>query len=125
MRKFFVTRFTPSPPPLPAIPTRWWAAIPGLHHRIAGWYGGFGLSHPEPSDAHERAQPSAHAHSHGPADGGDPASDHGHAHAHEGDGEDDDGGEPTSTGFLPLSLAISLFVTGLFVLGLIPGVQCG
>lgn len=32
-----------------------------------------------------------------------------HDHAH------DD--EPTSTGFLPISLAIGLFVTGLFVLG--------
>lgn len=32
-----------------------------------------------------------------------------HDHAH------DD--EPTSTGFLPISLALALFVTGLFVLG--------
>lgn len=32
-----------------------------------------------------------------------------HDHAH------DD--EPTSTGFLPISLALGLFVTGLFVLG--------
>lgn len=45
---------------------------------------------------------------------------------HEGeDAERDDDGEPQSTGFLPLSLAVALFVTGLFVLGLIPGVQCG
>jgi hypothetical protein len=46
---------------------------------------------------------------------------------HEGDDGEHDGddGEPQSTGFLPLSLAVALFVTGLFVLGLIPGVQCG
>lgn len=35
--------------------------------------------------------------------------EHAHDHAH------DD--EPTSTGFLPISLALGLFVTGLFVLG--------
>lgn len=31
-------------------------------------------------------------------------------------------GEPSSTGFLPLTLALTLFVTGLFVLGYI---RCG
>lgn len=36
-----------------------------------------------------------------------------------GDGDDD----PPSTGFLPLTLALTLFVTGLFVLA--PGVRCG
>jgi hypothetical protein len=85
-----------------------------LHHRIAGWYRRFGLSESEKSDAHEPARPPAHADSHG------------HSHDHHGEeGDDEDDGEPHSTGFLPLSLAISLFVTGLFVLGLIPGVQCG
>ena len=79
-----------------------------MHHRIPGWYGGFGLSERDSSDAHERAH--------------DPAHDHSHGGAHD---HDDDDGEPTSTGFLPLSLAISLFVTGLFVLGLVPGVSCG
>jgi len=76
------------------------------------------LAEREKPDAHEPAQPTAHADSHGHS--------HDHAHAHdaeESDGEDD--GEPSSTGFLPLGLAISLFVTGLFVLGLIPGIQCG
>ena len=29
--------------------------------------------------------------------------------------------EAPSTGFLPLSLAVGLFVTGLFVLGIVPG----
>ena len=37
---------------------------------------------------------------------------HGHGHAH--DSSDDEG---ASTGFLPITLAASLFVTGLFVLG--------
>jgi len=90
------------------------AENPGLHHRIAGWYRGFGLSGHEQSDAHSAAHPPAHDHSHGGA----------HSHD-EGHGEGEDDGEPQSTGFLPISLAISLFVTGLFVLGLIPGVQCG
>jgi hypothetical protein len=90
-----------------------------LHQRIVGLYSGFGLSEPDPGDAHERAQLSAHGHSH--------ARDPGHVHGegNEADGDGDDDGESPSTGFLPLSLAISLFVTGLFVLGLIPGVQCG
>lgn len=38
-----------------------------------------------------------------------------HSHPH----DDDD--EPSSTGFLPISLAVGLFVTGLFALGY---VQC-
>lgn len=97
---------------------RSWATTPGLHHRIAGWYRRFGLSEREKSDAHAHAQPGAHAHAHGHS--------HDHAHAeHAEESPDEDDGEPTSTGFLPLGLAISLFVTGLFVLGLIPGVQCG
>jgi len=29
-----------------------------------------------------------------------------------------------STGFLPLSLALTLFITGLFALGIIPGTGC-
>lgn len=29
-----------------------------------------------------------------------------------------------STGFLPLSLALTLFITGLFVLGIVPGAGC-
>jgi hypothetical protein len=66
------------------------------------------LSEHEPSDANVPAQLPAHDHSHGGA------------HTH----DEDDDGEPQSTGFLPISLAISLFVTGLFVLGLIP-VTCG
>jgi hypothetical protein len=70
------------------------------------------LSTPEPSDAHARARSSAHAHSHPD-------------HVHEDGETGDDADEPQSTGFLPLSLAVALFVTGLFVLGLIPGVQCG
>lgn len=32
---------------------------------------------------------------------------------------------PTSTGFLPISLALALFITGLFVLDLVPGLNCG
>jgi hypothetical protein len=36
----------------------------------------------------------------------------------------DDDGEATSTGFLPITLALGLFVLGLFVLGLVPGLQC-
>jgi len=68
------------------------------------------LSEPDSKDAHERAHGHAHDHSHGGA------------HDHD---EHQDDGEPSSTGFLPISLAISLFVTGLFVLGLIPGVSCG
>jgi hypothetical protein len=31
---------------------------------------------------------------------------------------------PPSTGFLPLSLAVVLFVSGLFALGIIPGFSC-
>lgn len=46
-----------------------------------------------------------------------------HPHAHHDHGGDDDD-EPQSTGFLPLSLAVALFVTGLFVLGIIPS-SCG
>lgn len=30
-----------------------------------------------------------------------------------------------STGFLPITLAVALFVTGLFVLGIVPGFTCG
>jgi hypothetical protein len=33
--------------------------------------------------------------------------------------------ESPSTGFLPITLALALFVTGLFVLGIIPGFSCG
>ena len=29
-----------------------------------------------------------------------------------------------STGFLPLSLALALFITGLFALGIVPGTGC-
>jgi hypothetical protein len=36
----------------------------------------------------------------------------------------DDDGETPSTGFLPITLALGLFITGLFVLGLVPGLQC-
>jgi hypothetical protein len=32
--------------------------------------------------------------------------------------------EAPSTGFLPITLALGLFVTGLFVLGFVPGLQC-
>jgi len=31
----------------------------------------------------------------------------------------------TTTGFLPLSLALALFLMGLFVLGIVPGGSCG
>ncbi|MEM7152698.1 MAG: hypothetical protein AAF799_07640 [Myxococcota bacterium] len=44
-----------------------------------------------------------------------------HSHSHSDQCDDEDDGEPASTGFLPLTLAIALFVTGLFVLGIIPG----
>jgi hypothetical protein len=37
-----------------------------------------------------------------------------HHHSHDCEGHAHDG--PTSTGFLPLSLAVTLFVTGLFAL---------
>ncbi|MEM9457106.1 MAG: hypothetical protein AAGF11_23210 [Myxococcota bacterium] len=47
-----------------------------------------------------------------------------HDHAHHAANETDDEAETPSTGFLPLSLAIGLFVTGLFVLGIVPG-SCG
>jgi len=47
--------------------------------------------------------------------------DCGHDHGH--DHEDD--GEPASTGFLPISLALALFITGLFVLDVIPVPRCG
>ncbi|MEZ4384767.1 MAG: hypothetical protein R3A79_25785 [Nannocystaceae bacterium] len=30
-----------------------------------------------------------------------------------------------STGFLPITLALTLFIAGLFILGAIPGFQCG
>jgi hypothetical protein len=30
-----------------------------------------------------------------------------------------------STGFLPITLALTLFVAGLFILGAIPGFECG
>jgi hypothetical protein len=70
------------------------------------------LSEPEPSAARVPAHSTAHA----------PAHDHAHRGAHEHDADDDDGEQ--STGFLPLGLAISLFVTGLFVLGFIPW-SCG
>jgi hypothetical protein len=33
--------------------------------------------------------------------------------------------ETPSTGFLPITLALALFVTGLFVLGIVPGFTCG
>jgi hypothetical protein len=33
--------------------------------------------------------------------------------------------ETPSTGFLPITLALGLFVTGLFVLGIVPGFSCG
>jgi hypothetical protein len=46
---------------------------------------------------------------------------HDHEHADHGC----DGDPPPSTGFLPISLAIGLFVTGLFALGIIPGLSCG
>ncbi|MFO0633922.1 MAG: hypothetical protein U0168_13820 [Nannocystaceae bacterium] len=46
-----------------------------------------------------------------------------HACGH--DHGDDDDGEPASTGFLPISLALSLFITGLFVLDVIPWPSCG
>ncbi|MCH9686060.1 MAG: hypothetical protein K0V04_31790 [Deltaproteobacteria bacterium] len=46
--------------------------------------------------------------------------EHAQSHAHPPDEPD---GDPPSTGFLPMSLAIALFVTGLFVLGVIP--NCG
>lgn len=36
----------------------------------------------------------------------------------------DDDGESPSTGFLPITLALGLLITGLFVLGLVPGLQC-
>ena len=32
--------------------------------------------------------------------------------------------ETPSTGFLPITLALGLFVTGLFALGIIPGFSC-
>lgn len=41
-------------------------------------------------------------------------------HIHPGPSEDG----PATTGFLPLTLAIGLFVMGLFVLGIVPGVGC-
>ena len=40
------------------------------------------------------------------------------------DHADEDPRETPSTGFLPISLALALFIPGLFVLGLVPGVQC-
>jgi hypothetical protein len=42
-----------------------------------------------------------------------------HDHAH------DDDAEPASTGFLPISLALGLFITGLFVLDVVPLPHCG
>jgi len=33
--------------------------------------------------------------------------------------------ELPSTGFLPLTLALTLFIAGLFALGAIPGFECG
>ncbi|MCA9636112.1 MAG: hypothetical protein KC420_08805 [Myxococcales bacterium] len=33
--------------------------------------------------------------------------------------------ESPSTGFLPMTLALTLFIVGLFTLGLVPGVSCG
>ena len=32
--------------------------------------------------------------------------------------------ETPSTGFLPITLAVGLFVTGLFALGIVPGLGC-
>lgn len=57
--------------------------------------------------AHADAHRDAHAHH-----------DHDHDHDH-GPEEDSGDDEAPSTGFLPMGLAISLFVTGLFVLGLV------
>lgn len=65
---------------------------------------GTGVSERDPADVHEHAHEHAHDHAH-------------HDHHHHAD--DDESGEPQSTGFLPISLAVSLFVTGLFVLGII------
>lgn len=42
-------------------------------------------------------------------------------HVHDGSCED----RSTTTGFLPLSLALGLFLMGLFVLGIVPGASCG
>jgi hypothetical protein len=47
-----------------------------------------------------------------------------HTHEHEHRHEDEESEESASTGFLPISLALALFITGLFVLGLIPGLSC-
>jgi len=38
---------------------------------------------------------------------------------------DGDQAPTTSTGFLPLTLAVALFLMGLFVLGIVPGFSCG
>ncbi len=46
-------------------------------------------------------------------------------HDCEHDHEHDEDGEPASTGFLPISLALALFITGLFVLDVIPVPRCG
>ncbi len=46
--------------------------------------------------------------------------EHVQSHAHPAQDADDD---PPSTGFLPMSLAVALFISGLFVLGVIP--TCG
>jgi hypothetical protein len=66
---------------------------------------GAGVAERDPADVHEHAHGHAHDHAH---------PEHHHHHA-----DDDESGEPQSTGFLPISLAVSLFVTGLFVLGII------
>jgi hypothetical protein len=39
--------------------------------------------------------------------------------------EPEDDAEPASTGFLPISLALALFITGLFVLDVVPVPRCG
>lgn len=58
---------------------------------------------------HDRDPDHGHDHDHGP----------GCDHEHGSDGED-----TPSTGFLPLSLAVGLFVTGLFVLGIVRLPSC-
>jgi hypothetical protein len=47
-----------------------------------------------------------------------------HVHSTPSDGGESSDDEAPSTGFLPLSLAVILFVTGMFVLGVIPTSSC-
>jgi len=42
-----------------------------------------------------------------------------HSHDHESEDGHEDGPEPSSTGFLPMGLAVGLFVIGLFALGFV------